>query len=409
MGACNTCCQEKTDKDVKIERFGPAAVSHANPDSSSPTFDLPAPHQEEAVAIEYKETRKPVQASQFHEPIQATWPSPPAETKPAASTNSSTTLIDLQTVQNTFRIILAKKAVRETEANQTDLPDPVDVQPESSFPAIGEDFQSRLTRECRSTLQSLRTYEFTFSVRGVTSYPACTLKDGSVYFGQWAAVGSGKYRKGKGRLYKADGSYQEGYWVGTRLHTHGRIIASNGDYYEGGIRNDLRNGDGVFRTYDQRTEYRGSWVNDLQQGTGTERRPDGSIYVGEFDRNERTGRGKLSMAEGKNYEGGFLNGKFNGKGVHSWKDGRRYDGDWMNGKMHGYGRFVYPDGKTYEGQYFDDKKNGKGVYRWEGKIYDGDWVDGKMHGIGWLTTEKGKKKYEFRNGERGKEIRDNNS
>jgi len=408
--------QDKADKDVKLDHFGPAVQQHANPDSSTPTFDLPAPRQDQELAVQYKETKKPVQASQ-QESVATVWQGdsfpvaePKAEIRPAPEPryepNRLSGAADAQTVQNAFRMIVAKKAIREAEDSQRDLPDPVDRRAEASTPLPDQDFLSRLTRDCRSTLQSLSKYKFPFSVRNVASYPPCSLGDGSVYVGQWATAGSGKFRKGKGRLYKADGSYQEGYWVGAQLHTHGRVISTNGDYYEGGMQEGQRNGEGLFKSYDQRTEYRGYWVNDLKQGTGTERKPDNSLYTGDFDRNERSGRGKLSMVDGKDYEGGFLNGRFSGQGVHKWKDGRRYEGGWKEGKMHGFGKFVYPDGKTYEGQYADDKKNGRGIYKWEGKVYDGDWVEGKMHGVGWLTNEKGKKKYEFKNGERGKEVRE---
>ena len=445
MGNCNNCIDEKSDKDVKIDQFGPgkqitvksrASQQRENPDSSSPTFDLPAPHQEE-IDVQFQETRKPVQAGppiqegQYEERGKPVWavhsdpePNPaskpterPVESKPdmrpapepepvVSRQPVASGLADVQTIQNTFRILFAKKAVREVEGNQRDLPDPADKRPEASTSSGIQDLIGLLTRECRATLESLPKYKFTFAVRGVASYPPRALGDGSIYVGQWASVGSGLYRKGKGRLYKQDGSYQEGYWVGPRLHAHGRMIASNGDYYEGELKDGLRNGEGVFKSFDQRTEYRGSWANDLKYGRGTERKPDNSQYVGDFERNERTGKGKIILADGKEYEGGFLNGQYSGYGVHTWKDGRRYEGGWLNGKMHNFGKFVYPDGKTYEGQYADDKKNGKGVYKWEGKIYDGDWVDGKMHGIGLLTTDKGTKKYEFRNGERIKEVRE---
>jgi len=448
MGNCNNCIDEKADKDVRIDQFNPSkpitvksrvSQQRENPDASSPTFDLPAPHQEQDVEVQFHDAKKgpmasaPVQDSQpehnptplwgpdvkpapeTSRPVAVSKPDTKPDTKPAPEPEpvrpvskpaGPSAPADVQTIQNTFRILFAKKAVRDAEGGQKDLPDPVDKRAEPSTASSVQDFLGLLTRECRTTLESLPKYKFSFAVRGVASYPPRTLGDGSIYVGQWAPVGSGIYRKGKGRVYKVDGSYQEGYWVGPRLHAQGRIIAASGDYYEGALQDGLRHGEGFFRTYDQRTDYQGFWTNDLKQGKGTEHKPDNSTYVGDFDRNERSGRGKLTTADSKEYTGSFLNGQFDGQGVHTWKDGRRYEGGWKNGKMHGFGKFVYPDGKTYEGQYSDDKKNGKGIYKWEGKIYDGDWVEGKMHGVGFLTTDKGKKRYEFRNGERGKEIRE---
>jgi hypothetical protein len=73
--------------------------------------------------------------------------------------------------------------------------------------------------------------------------------------------------------------------------------------------------------------------------------------------------------------------------------------------MHGQGRFTYADGKTYVGGYLNDRKNGYGVFTWPDYQYAGEWLDGHMHGFGEVINKQGvKKRYEFRNGVRLREI-----
>ena len=63
-------------------------------------------------------------------------------------------------------------------------------------------------------------------------------------------------------------------------------------------------------------KYSGTWLNDLQHGTGEE-----------------------SWNNGKTkYTGMFFKGKKNGKGRFEWEDGSFYEGDFVDGFFQGYGK-----------------------------------------------------------------------
>lgn len=51
---------------------------------------------------------------------------------------------------------------------------------------------------------------------------------------------------------------------------------------------------------------------------------DGSVYVGEYKENYKTGKGKLTLASGYGYEGDFLNDAYHGAGKMKYPDGRSY-------------------------------------------------------------------------------------
>ena len=435
MGNCNNCMDEKTGGEVGIQSFAPAAKpkSHTEkPAASQETFApdfMPPPYQSddleypakskrqeanpESVAQpeekgdifeEKREEPKPKQEPAKPAPSDAK-AGPPQRTTASFSPVSAPSIAHITTLQTAFRIVFSKRRLREQESRYVDVPDPAEPWTES-YTDAGEDPESLLSPAARVTYKGLPPYLYSHSVKGVATSGPRTLGDGSIYVGQWASSGSRIFRKGKGRLFKRDGSFREGYWCGAKFQPTGRIIFDNGDFYEGGVADGQRSGNGTFRDH-SRAEYKGSWANDKKHGNGSETLTDGSTYSGEFARGVRSGRGTLRWAGGKVYEGDFENNEFTGQGVHTWPDGRRFEGGWLNGKMHGEGTFRYADGKVYKGAYRNDHKHGYGVYEWDGNKYEGDWVDGKMHGRGYLTTkEKGRKLYEFKNGEKQKEIKE---
>ena len=63
--------------------------------------------------------------------------------------------------------------------------------------------------------------------------------------------------------------------------------------------------------------------------------PDGSYYVGGFERGRANGQGRRTWANGDVYEGNFIDDVMQGHGVLTWHDGSHYDGEWVNGKRHG--------------------------------------------------------------------------
>jgi len=406
MGNCN-CIDERSDQDVPLSDFAPAATlrprfaagRHHLSDLSATSFDLPPPHSAQEIVVEgtVEEGRRGTK-----DRVEAL----PTEAKVVdweVDTEGRGELV--RRVQGAIRVVLAKKRLKEKERGLVDESDSVGVQPETSSETLKDPY-SLLSYEAGLTLNSLRPLHYPYSLRRVAYYEARLLADNSIYVGQWRNTGLGMYRKGKGKLFRTDGSYCEGYWNGKAMEPLGRVVLANGDWYEGEMQQGERTGKGTFHSFDRETEYTGQWLNGLKHGSGSEQLPDGSSYSGDFMQNQRSGFGTLRTASGKIYTGHFLSGLFDGKGKHIWPDGRMYEGDWAAGEMHGRGYFLYADGKVYEGDYFHEKKHGQGTYRWDGKVYDGEWVDGVMHGVGFLTTQKGRHKYEFQKGQRGRELQD---
>ena len=65
---------------------------------------------------------------------------------------------------------------------------------------------------------------------------------------------------------------------------------------------------------------------------------DGSYYVGDFVDGARTGQGKMTYPNGDIYEGSWDKDEKDGEGVYSWKGtGLYYAGTFVNGKREGEG------------------------------------------------------------------------
>lgn len=335
-----------------------------------------------------------------------TFSADPSETKspssPARPLYTRQNVVDLQSFA---RIFLKKRDLARVSGGLADWSDDEGLTTEDSGSA-DIDPMTLLSVQARVVLQRKQPLDLKQGVKGVAAAKARYLPDRSIYLGQWHIHRNGSWvRKGKGKTYGSDGSYREGYWKNGKLHHFARVIQANGDCYEGGYNRGMKEGKGKLESFDSGTWYDGDWHRDAKNGRGTELLANGTRYEGDFSNNQQTGRGHIWFAGGNEYEGDVTNGQCDGRGHFKWRDGRDYVGGWSLGKMHGKGKFRYADGKDYEGDYVMDKKQGYGVYKWDGKVYEGQWLAGKMHGEAWLTTDKGRKKYQFIDGNRGAEIK----
>jgi hypothetical protein len=109
------------------------------------------------------------------------------------------------------------------------------------------------------------------------------------------------------------------------------------DFYEGGCRNGLAEGEG---------RARGS-----------------AEYQGEFHRGMKHGRGVKTWAWGDRYEGGFANDRRNGKGMYLWGErspwaGERYVGDYVADQREGFGTYYWPNGDRFDGVWKQDRRYG---------------------------------------------------
>jgi hypothetical protein len=148
---------------------------------------------------------------------------------------------------------------------------------------------------------------------------------------------------GKGRLeYEKESRWYEGDWIHGRWTGFGRLSNGDGDFYEGGLKNDHKHGSGIMRFADGRV-FEGEYIRG-QMINGKMTYQDGSIYGGSWVDGMRHGRGKCIFVDGSQYEGEFREGNFHGHGKMTWNDGGWYVGNWSNGEMDGRGKEVRPDG-----------------------------------------------------------------
>jgi 1-phosphatidylinositol-4-phosphate 5-kinase len=178
--------------------------------------------------------------------------------------------------------------------------------------------------------------------------------------------------------------------------THSEQLLPSGDFYQGGVRDDLPHGSGKFLWTDG-SMYEGSWRRGRASGRGKFSWPSGATYegdlaggymhghgtyIGEFGdtfgghwaNNFRHGRGTQAYANGDVYDGHWRDGRQDGHGRYIWRYGHEYIGTWKAGEMHGCGTVIWADGDRYDGAWEDAKPKGQGTFRWaDGSMYIGLW------------------------------------
>jgi hypothetical protein len=200
---------------------------------------------------------------------------------------------------------------------------------------------------------------------------------------------------------------------------------ANGDVYTGGLKDGLRDGNGVMSTPNG-DRYEGMWRRGGMFGEGVAAFASGARWTGTFDNsklvkgshvdakgavtevesmprlNRLTGQGMETTVTGDRYEGGFVNGLRDGQGTIVRTDGTRIEGNFSkdvlisgtrvrpegfryegsfdsNMSPNGSGVLITPNGSRYEGQFSKGTYEGKGIYRnVNGRVLDGDWIDGKF-------------------------------
>jgi hypothetical protein len=104
---------------------------------------------------------------------------------------------------------------------------------------------------------------------------------------------------------------------------------SNGDKYEGVMKDGLYDGKGVL-FYSNSDLYRGEYKRDLKHGRGYYKWSNGDSYEGTFFEGMRTGEGTLLFADGDKYVGEFKDNKFHGMGVFYYTNGTKKIGRWID-------------------------------------------------------------------------------
>jgi len=108
------------------------------------------------------------------------------------------------------------------------------------------------------------------------------------------------------------------------------IYFSNGEKYEGEIKNEYPNGNGILYKILIKRIYEGEFLNGKKHGRGILYYDDNSYYVGDFKYDSRHGEGIYKNVDFM-YEGQFKNDKFEGYGKLNIINGNFYEGIWEKG------------------------------------------------------------------------------
>lgn len=251
--------------------------------------------------------------------------------------------------------------------------------------------------------------------------------------GKYSAVfvGTKDTKQAWGVLFVFEGTklslFSQGYFNLTDRHPcagkAGRIIYSNGDFYDGEMSPSpagvvapdatvksaedwppqfvpTKHGHGSYHNLSKQSVYVGSFSDDLPEGQGTESYKDGSQYVGVFHKGKKHGYGEFSLTQmGLSYKGNFSQGFFFGKGqLRLEQQNVVVEGEWSGHKgsqIVGTIRYI-ESGSFYEG-HIDGIKlipSGAGVYTDKNRVLKGNFDDeGRIDGevaVSHLSSDENK-------------------
>lgn len=167
---------------------------------------------------------------------------------------------------------------------------------------------------------------------------------------------------GWGRLVTHRGEVIDGFFERGEISRFSRIISRDGSYYEGGLRNKLKNGRGTF-TDKHGISTRSDWVDGKANGkTIITDSSSKVIFSGNVFNGYREGNASYYDKTQKfTYNGNFVRDSFHGLGKKTYENGRVYEGEFYQGKEHGKGELVFVDGRKYVGSFDRGSPHGEGV------------------------------------------------
>eukprot|EP00403_Amphidinium_massartii_P040584 CAMPEP_0178454220 /NCGR_PEP_ID=MMETSP0689_2-20121128/45236_1 /TAXON_ID=160604 /ORGANISM="Amphidinium massartii, Strain CS-259" /LENGTH=765 /DNA_ID=CAMNT_0020080127 /DNA_START=22 /DNA_END=2317 /DNA_ORIENTATION=- len=134
------------------------------------------------------------------------------------------------------------------------------------------------------------------------------------------------------------------------------ITLKDGSMYKGQWLDGYPHGQG--ERWSGKEQYTGAWAKGKQEGKGRQMWQDGRVYEGEFKQGLLDGHGRLEWQSTTGravYEGDFSKNLRHGRGKYTWDDGRTYDGEWRAGKRHGEAVCTDRHGNEKRGMWDDDK------------------------------------------------------
>jgi Ca2+-binding EF-hand superfamily protein len=226
---------------------------------------------------------------------------------------------------------------------------------------------------------------------------------------------------GQRNMLYPNGENYEGGWKNGKWDGFGVYTKPDGYKYEGHWKRGKRHGE-CTESFPDGFWYKGEYMEGIRQGKGHLKWPNGNEYKGEFADGKREGEGyqswKMDNGEEYSYDGSWLNDLQHGSGIVTEKGERcevvaKYgsillqrpgervvqefdfdDGSFYQGEsavtstpgvfnLHGKGYKTWENGDTYEGDFYKGKRHGWGTFSWaNGDRYEGGWNYGKFHGHG---------------------------
>ncbi len=192
-----------------------------------------------------------------------------------------------------------------------------------------------------------------------------------------------------GETIRWDGDCKDGYGHGSGTVTHyisGQISKQLRAFYVYGVVNG--NGRLIFSNG---TYYEGEFENSVGHGFGRQSFADGRVCDGQVIRGSMNGNANCTFNNGDRYSGKIMSGTLTGNGKYIWADGTSYDGDFVNGVQEGKGELIFNNGIYYVGGFHNNNFSGLGDLVYpngqhykviNGKISNGDTndIDHDQHG-----------------------------
>lgn len=196
-----------------------------------------------------------------------------------------------------------------------------------------------------------------------------TFVNGIVYQGEFR----NNRIEGKGKLEYSTTEMYEGNFVNFEKTGFGTYAnTEQGVVYEGEWLNDQFHGKGELTKQGQWI-YKGEFKNNQKEGQGKiEYLNSKSYYEGEFKNGQKSGMGEMTWTrENNHYRGEWQNNMVHGFGIYTYKDSldairfvhNIYIGPFERNNKSGFGFHIFSDGSMLSGQWINGIKEGPFVYR----------------------------------------------
>lgn len=194
---------------------------------------------------------------------------------------------------------------------------------------------------------------------------------GMTYSGQWKS----SKKHGRGTLTQPlSGVQYIGIFIEDVIEGNGSLRLPDGSKYSGKFVDGMMQGQGTFHDVTNEIEYTGEFYQSMKHGSGEETYFDKTVYVGTFVNGLRSGENGCLYRESSNDSGRQL----------------LYQGDWLDDRITGEGKryeLEEPCAGSYEGHFKDCKRHGHGIFTADnGCIFEGEWSDNVPCDGDWVIT-----------------------